>query len=306
MVPPPIPRKFRERYNKIMPDRRGFYRALVEPLPPAIRINTLKIGLKEGIKRLSEKFELERLPFCDFGFRVRTELEKLGNTLEHFMGYYYVQEAVSMIPPLLMELKPHAEVLDLCAAPGSKTTEIAQLMRNSPRLIANDVTYWRLKALVGNLERCGVLNTLVTNYDGVRFPRVQLFDAILLDAPCSSEGTIRRNWKALSGWSENIIRKLSALQRALLRRALSLLKPGGVLVYSTCTFAPEENEAVLAYALEKFDVKLEKIKLRGWKVCPGLTEWDGQKFPDEVARAIRIWPHLNDSGGFFVAKLRKK
>ncbi|MGC8884927.1 MAG: NOL1/NOP2/sun family putative RNA methylase [Candidatus Nanoarchaeia archaeon] len=301
-----IPKAFREKYNKIAPRPKEFFRILEEPLEPSFRICTNKISRNFLIERLrAQGWEIEAVPFYKDGFVLKSELRP-GLSVEHFMGYIYMQEVVSMIPPVVLEPKPGELILDMCAAPGSKTTQISQMMQNKPLILANDVDWRRLKPLKHNLEKCGCLNVAISLMDGRAISKKQKFDKILLDVPCSSEGQIRKDWSVLSRWSFDYVKKFSSLQKALIDSAFQLLKNGGCLVYSTCTFAPEENEEVIDFLLRKYQTaKLEKICLKGFKIAPGIEEFDGKRYVGEVKFCARIWPHLNNSGGFFVAKIRK-
>ncbi len=237
-----------------------------------------------------------------------TDFFEIGNTMEHFMGYIYIQELTSMIPAIILSehLDENKAVLDCSAAPGSKTTQLAALMGNNGTIIANDINYLRIKSLKFNIEKMGVLNTIVTNQDFRFFPTGQKFDCVLLDSPCTSEGTMRKDWNALSHWSEQKIFGMSRLQKQLILKGFDSLKEGGVMVYSTCTFAPEENEEVVQYLLDnRKEVKIEKISLKGFKLSPGILNWDRKEFSKEIEKTVRIWPHHNNTGGFFVARIRK-
>ncbi len=303
-----IPRLFRERYGKILGnEKKRFIEYCKKPLRKSIRINTIKADVEDVKRRLEEKgWSLSKIPWIENGFWISyPEGEALGNTLEHFMGYYYVQEAASMIPPLLLDVENDL-VLDMAAAPGSKTSQIAEAMKNQGTIVANDVSIERIKVLRFNLEKLGVINTIVTRHDGRFFSKLkEKFDAVLLDAPCSSEGIIRKDWRALSKWSIKLIKSMSHLQKQLISSAIVATRKGGVIVYSTCTLAPEENEEVIDYAIKKFDVKVEKIRLKGLKFRKGITEWENKEYDKEVNKCMRIWPQDNDTEGFFVAKLIK-
>jgi len=175
---------------------------------------------------------------------------ELGRALEHLLGYYYVQEIASMLPVIALKPKKNETILDLCAAPGSKTSQLAAKMENTGTIIANDLKLGRMKILASNLERCGVSNTIITKQDGLelcrRLKRENFeFDKILIDAPCSGEGTIRSTPKTLLMWNIKKIKSLSRLQKGLLSYAIEILRPGGEIIYSTCTHAPEENEGVI-------------------------------------------------------------
>ncbi len=296
------------RYETVIPAFGEFLRCIARPLPKTVRINTLKASLEEVLARLEERgISFEPLGWYEHGIRLHG-VERPGNLLEYFLGFIHPQEEVSMIPPLLMELEPGQLVLDLCAAPGSKATQIAQLLANTGHIVANDVSAERLKLLRDNYERLGVLNMGVTAYDGRRFPSACEFDAVLVDAPCSCEGVVRKDPSVLRALGPRLYRRMHRLQRALLLRAVELVKPGGIVVYSTCTFAPEENELVVDYVLRRLGehLEIESIELRGLRYEPGLTEWGGRELEPELALCARFYPHLNDTGGLFVAKLRRK
>ena len=302
-----IPRLFRERYNKLAPSPKLFSKIIQEPLKPCIRINTNKIPRDEILSRLTKQgWKLKQIPFYENAFVIENadNDNRIGLTIEHFIGYFYMQEVVSLLPAVVLAPQKGEVVLDVCAAPGSKTTQMSQMMCNTGLIVANDNDFMRLKPLKYNIEKCGCLNVAITNIDG-RVIKGK-FDKILLDAPCSSEGQIRKDWKVLSRWSEDYIKTFSNLQKQFIKHAFEILKPNGILVYSTCTFAPEENEEVVNYLLENFEnAKLEKIELKDFKFSEGIIEWQGKKFKSEIKKCVRVWPHQNDTGGFFVAKITK-
>jgi NOL1/NOP2/sun family putative RNA methylase len=231
---------------------------------------------------------------------------EVNSTIEHFSGRIYLQELVSMLPPLMLreELAQARIVLDACAAPGSKTTQMAALMKNLGTIIANDVAYPRIRALKFNIEKTGTLNTAITNRDLRNFPAMQ-FDAVLLDAPCSSEGTMRKNGELFSEWSERLVMSNASQQKQLILKSFDLLAPGGAMVYSTCTFAPEENEAILQHLLDNTEAEIAPFSFEGIRTSKPLEEWQGKAFDPRIKNAIRIWPHHNDTGGFFLAKVTK-
>lgn len=301
-----IPASFRERYCAIVDDSEAFLSCLARPLPRSLRINTLKADAKSVRERFaSYGIDLTEVPW--YGDAFVSDEPDIGSTLEHFTGAIYMQELVSMLPPLLIrdELGQGETVLDGCAAPGSKTTQLAALMRNQGTIIANDIAYGRIKALKFNLEKVGALNTIITNRDLRSFPPTQ-FGHIILDVPCSAEGTMRKNPDHFSAWSERDIEKHSRTQKQLILKGFDLLRIGGSMVYSTCTFSPEENEETLDWLLKsRPDARLEPISFDGLKVSEPLSSWKGQEFDSRVRDAARIWPHHNDTGGFFLAKVRK-
>jgi len=212
-----------------------------------------------------------------------------------------------MLPPLVLKPRPGDSVLDLCAAPGSKTTQLAALMENKGAIIANDVATRRLKSLVFNLRRMGVTNVAVTKLFGQQVGNLyfECFDRVLIDAPCSALGTIGKSPEVPSWWTPASSQRLAANQRQLIQSGLKALRPGGVLVYATCTIDPEENERVVDYALRNFPVVLEKISLPGIQSRPGLTETSSDSFCKELEKTVRIYPFENPCEGFYIARLRK-
>ncbi len=232
-------------------------------------------------------------------------LERPGYTLENQLGLIHVQEEISLAPPVVLDARPGERILDMCAAPGGKTARIALSMDNRGTLIANDVRPHRLRALRSNCERLGMTNVVVTRIDGTRFPLdASPFDRILLDVPCSCEGNLRDTPVTAGKWTAGSIKGRSGLQATLLGRAWKLLRDGGTLVYSTCTFAPEENEVVLDYALGA-DAVIEPFVIPGLVGDQGVVEWAGRRLRQDCRNLRRYWPHLNDTGGFTIAKVRK-
>jgi len=319
--------KFIERYSSLT-DWEEFKKYSLSFLRRSIRANTIKLSVKELKKRLEKNWNLEQVPWCNEGFWIRwktpeefsasqnlqgkflgeykeKERRDIGNLIEHSLGYFYVQEAASMIPPLILEPKKDEIVLDMAASPGSKTTQIAALMENKGILVANDYTTERMKPLSINLQRCGVTNAVITLMQGQWFKNMQ-FDRILVDAPCSGTGTIRKSLKTLRIWNPIMVKRLAGTQRQLIDIAFTNLKQGGVLVYSTCSLEPEENEGVIDFFLKKYEnAKLEPIKLSGIKRSEPILEFEDKKYNQEIEKCLRIWPQDNDTEGFFVAKIKK-
>lgn len=308
-----IPSDFGSRYSKLLGDENKIFLDYCKrPLRKCIRINTLKVPDKDKfVEKLKEKYELENVPFCDYAYFI--DIQNPGKMKEYFLGEIYIQEAASLIPPVALNLDADGDefVFDACAAPGSKTTQMAQIMNNKGCIVANDSSGERIKALFFNLESYSVLNVVVTEMDLERLKNKnaecfrERFDKILVDAPCSCEGTVRKDWKVLSRWGVNLIKFLSVQQRKIMGNAINMLKKNGVLVYSTCTLAPEENEGVVDYALKNFDVEIERIDIKGLNTREGITKWDRADFDRDIKKCMRIYPQDNDTEGFFVAKLRK-
>ena len=300
--------KFIERYSKLT-NFEEFKKYSLSFLRRSIRVNTLKISVDELKKRLSKDWELEQIPWCREGFWIEHKGEEkrrdIGNLIEHTLGYFYVQEAASMIPPIVLNPKPDEKILDIASSPGSKATQIAQYMENTGILIANDYKGDRMKPLAINMQRMGITDSIITLMQG-RFFKDFKFDRILVDAPCSGTGTIRKSLKTLRIWNPNMVKRLAGTQRQLLETAFNNLKSGGAIVYSTCTLEPEEDEAVVSYLLDKYpNSKLEEINLKGLKRSPAVLEFDGIKYNPEARKCLRIWPQDNDTEGFFVSKIKK-
>ncbi len=288
--------------------RHAIYEQIGKPLPHTIRFNPLKGPVEKQQELLRwQGFGFEPWPGLPNVFRITHQPYPIGKSLSHFLGHIYVQDLSSMIPPLVLQPEPGDWVLDVSAAPGSKTTQMAAMMQNQGVLLANDVVMKRIQALINNLQRMGVVNTVVFKWFGEQFGNqyFEQFDKILLDPACSGLGTLHKNPEVLSWWTPNHCIRLAGSQQKLLISAIKALRPGGVLVYSTCTLTPDENEAVVDFALRHFPVTLEPIELPGITTHPGLTRFRDKEFHPEVAKAIRIYPFENESEGFFVARLRK-
>jgi len=304
---------FEERIRTLMPSEEDFQKFnTIVHTPPRnfIRCNTLKISPEKLMERLNKKWKVVQ-PYEEYPEIMLIESQlgpgELGSSIEHLLGYYYVQEVCSMMSSIALDAKPNDFVLDLCASPGSKTTQIAAKMQNTGTLIANDLKIDRIQILASNLERCGVSNVIATKNDGVglcqRIAKTNFrFDKILLDAPCSGEGTLRSSPKTFLMWNAKVVENLSRQQKKLIANAIKCLKVGGTLVYSTCTHAPEENESVINFLLKQFPVKIQEIKLP-LITRPGVTKWKDEEYNQEVKKCHRVYPQDNDSEGFFVAKI---
>lgn len=296
---------FKERYEKLT-DWDKFITCSTKFLRRSIRVNTLKISVEECKKKMSKNWMLTAIPWCEEGFWIEHKKGRrdIGNTLEHQLGYIYVQEAASMIPPIVLDVKEGMNVLDMCASPGSKASQIAMYMGNKGVLIANDYKGMRIKSLGLNLQRCGVSNEIITLMPGHQFKME--FDRVLVDAPCSGTGTIRKSLKTLRIWNPKMIKRLAVTQKNLIEVGFENLKKDGILVYSTCTLEPEEDEEVVDYLLNKYDnAKLEEINIKGLKRSEPILEFEGKKYNKEIKKIIRIWPQDNDTEGFFIAKIKK-
>lgn len=232
--------------------------------------------------------------------------ELAGKTLQHLMGMYYIQSLSSMIPPIVLNPRHNELVLDLCAAPGSKTTQLAEMMENRGTLVSNEISVERVKTLVHNIDRMNLINTGVLNKQGELLSRVysNYFDKILVDAPCSALGVLQKKQEVSRWWNEERVSVLSAIQIKLLISAVKMLKPGGEIVYSTCTLTPEENELIINLVLNKYPVEILDIELPV-NASEGITLYKNEKLHSGLSRARRILPWEVNSEGFFIAKLRK-
>ncbi len=309
-----LPAQFLARLQRLIPSSRWSrtLRTFTTPRPTTFRVNTLAAPVREIREALvAQGFRLEPVAWYPEAFVLREgRLRDLQATDLYREGTIYVQSLSSMLPPLVLDPQPGETVLDLTAAPGSKTTQMACLMRGEGRIIANDNNRVRGYKLQANIALQRARNVEVTCRFGEAFGyrHPAQFDRVLLDAPCSAEGRFQAQEPASHRyWSLRKIHEMARKQRRLLAAALTALRPGGVLVYSTCTFAPEENEAILHDALERsaglVGVEAVTLGLANW--MPGLAIWEGRPFHPGVRRAVRILP-TDDIEGFFIARLRKR
>jgi len=297
--------EFRYKYRVLLgSEYEKFMNCLFRKSPTFIRLNPMKAP----IGWLHEKdWEVQRVPWYEFGYKVVSGPENIGNTAEHRLGLFYVQDAASMVPPIVLNPKPGEMILDLTAAPGSKTTQLAEMMEWKGVVVANDISMARVNVLSSNVQRMGSINVAITKLDGRFIHKVfgeDRFDKVLLDAPCSSIGEARRNWSPLLRWSQHLVLRLSKLQKELATAGYITLKPGGRMVYSTCTFEPEENEEIVQHLI-KLGAEILPVEIPELKARPGLLEWGGKKFDTSVSKCLRIYPHYNDTLGFFVCLLEK-
>ncbi|MEM3500303.1 MAG: RsmB/NOP family class I SAM-dependent RNA methyltransferase [Candidatus Woesearchaeota archaeon] len=270
-------------------------------LRKTLRVNTLKISTSEVKRRLEEKgVSLEEIPFVKNAFYYESRFS-LGATPEYLLGYYYLQEAASMIPAVVLNPSPGEVVLDMCAAPGSKSTQLCELMNNTGVLIAVEKNRKRAEALSNNLERTGCRNAAVLLKDALEIEAGERFDRILLDAPCSGNYLSEPNWfvkRNIAG-----ILKNSEMQKRLIEKAFKLLKRGGTIVYSTCSLEPEEDEEIVDYAIRVLGMQAEQTGLEIG--VQAVLEFNGREYEKSVSLARRLWPHLTGTQGFFIAKLKK-
>ena len=297
--------KYFEKYREIIRDFDNFLETLKTPQPYWFRVNTLKIQEEKLIERLETKgFRVEKFGGINAYRILEMPVKHPGATVEYSLGYYYIQDLSSMAPVLALDPQPGERILDMAAAPGSKSTMIAELMNNSGTIVANDISVDRIKSLAANIERLGITNIIVTKKDARNANFDGKFDKILLDAPCSGEGTFRKNPWGFQGADEKGHSILGRQQKMMLRNAVRHLSDGGIIVYSTCTYSPIENESVVKYGVENLNLKVLKIEL-SIPHLEGVKEWDGEKY-EMYEKCIRIYPHLVDTGGMFIAVLAKQ
>lgn len=295
---------FKKEYNKIL-------NYSLKSLPKTIRVNTLKTSTQK-FKKFAKKqlWKLEKLPFSNSAFRIPPNIQpNFREIAEHQQGLFYVQEFASMIPVHILDPKPGEKVLDIAAAPGSKTTQIAQLMKNKGHIFANDISAERLDVLKHASKRLGIKIIKTNLGDGINFGEKykNKFDKVLVNVPCTNEGILRYKAHKFFEWNLLLMYRATKIQRNLLESGFKALKIGGTLVYSTCSYAPEENEQAVDSLLKKYpNADLVAIKLNGLKTRKGLTRWEYLKFDDRLTQTVRIYPQDNDSIGFYVVKIIKK
>ncbi len=288
-----------------IPDKDALLLHMLRPLPSYLRINPIYISEEDAVEAISaEGISLKRVAEVPLFYKADWD-KGLGHTLSYKRGLFYPQALSSAIPCLALQPTAQCLILDMCAAPGGKTTYLAALTEDKGLIVANDRNIRRLTALNANIKRMGLTSIVVSSISGEAFPLYSRFDRVLVDAPCSGEGKYRI---APSG---DVLSKsagranLPAIQKGLIVRSFDALAPNGVMVYSTCTINPLENEAVVAYLLKK----RENAKIEQWSSpiasYQGLTAYRNHIFGEELRYAHRYYPHKIDSVGFFVAKISK-
>ncbi|MEM4239645.1 MAG: RsmB/NOP family class I SAM-dependent RNA methyltransferase [Candidatus Woesearchaeota archaeon] len=287
----------------------GRYAQLGEIVPEkieikqAIRANTLRIPEDVLINRLNSLgVKLSKISWLQHGYFVEHSMFSLGASVEFLLGYFYIQEAAAQLPVEVLGPKPGEIILDCCAAPGGKATQLAQLMHNNGAVIALEKKSHRLLSLRNNIERMGASNVIIYHLDAVKASQLGIkFDKILVDAPCSGNYAGDKDWFIKRNIED--IRKSSRFQREILSACLEMLKPGGILVYSVCTLEPEETELNMQWLIDNCNAKIEPVNVSiGDK---GITRVFGQELHKSIANCRRFWPHKTGTEGFFIAKVRK-
>ena len=270
-----------------------------------LRVNTLKMNLEE-FERIAP-FHLKKVPWISNGYFYEAEDAPAKHPF-YSAGLYYLQEPSAMTPASRLKVQPGERVLDLCAAPGGKATELGAALQGEGLLVANDINTARARALLRNLELFGISNSFVTNEPphvlAERFP--EFFHKIMVDAPCSGEGMFRKNPAVVDSWQEKGPEYFSKLQREIIVQAADMLLPGGMMFYSTCTFSPLENEKTITHLLKERP-DMEVIPMEDYEgFAEGLTSYRGEVFDESCKLCRRIWPHKMSGEGHFIALLHKK
>jgi NOL1/NOP2/sun family putative RNA methylase len=275
----------------------------MENVPKYIRINTLKMDESLVIERLKERgFNLECTD-VDYCYKITDEPYSIGAVPEYLMGYYYIMDKSSCVPPLALSPTTHDFIVDMASSPGGKTTFIAQLMENKGVILAIEAQRERIPPLIDNIHRMGVKNTAVIKMDARNLHKTEIKpDKILLDAPCTGEGIIHKDATRKKSRGKRDILFCSNLQYHLLISAIRCLREDGVLVYSTCSLTPEENEIVVSKVFDYFE---GKIDLKTEKIPYGDKPLMLRGVRDELRKARRLYPHKHECSGFFVVKIRK-
>jgi len=275
----------------------------------SIRINTLKQYYSKNIELLKEKgFQLSELSFSNIGFSVKEPQNSLSHTLDFFKGNFAFQGASSQIPPLVLDPKPGESVLDMAAAPGSKSTQLGVLMNNTGHLVINDSNRSRMQALNTNTQKTGLVNHCIYYLPGERLGRIfpQYFDKVLLDTPCTGLGTLATHKEIMGWWSQEKLTKLNGIQHQLFVSAIKATKVGGEIVYSTCSVAPEENELIIDRMIKKYPLEILPLENQGMEnFDDGWAKYKGEKLSPSLKSTKRIWPQKHGMEGFFIARLVK-
>ena len=290
------------RFLEYVPDVQSFLDKMDKKPAQYIRVNTLKTSREELEERLRSKgFELKRTAVPE-ALAVEKAPMAAGATNEYILGHYYIQDLSSCMAVDALDISEDQSALEVAAAPGGKTTFMAQRMRNTGSIVALEPSESRARSMSFNLARCGVYNTCIMLMDGMRAEKLQgKFDRVLLDAPCSCEGVIAKDATRKTSHTPEDVDYCSGRQDRLIEAAARTVTPGGILVYSTCSFAPEENEMVVDRLLQKFNnITVEPLEYGS----SGLAKFGSMEFDGRLKNARRLYPHIHDTTGFFITRLR--
>ena len=308
---PPIPPVFLDRMSRFLGDEFPAFLSTLEEEPVAwLRVNTLKLSMEE-FQEISPFPLGSRVPWTPSAFILPPSLPSTGNHPYHLAGLYYLQDPSAMSAATLLDPKPGDRVLDLAAAPGGKTTHLAALMQESGLLVANEIKDKRVGHLAMNVERWGAANVVVTNETPERLADHfgPYFDRVLVDAPCSGEGMFRKDMGARLDWSPEMVSGCAVRQQNILRLAAKLVRPGGWLLYSTCTFAPEEDEEIIVNLLEEFQDYTVVSLPDHPGFMRGQPDWvehiRTSRYAETLTGAVRLFPHRVRGEGHFVCALRR-
>ena len=291
-----------ERFLKYVPDIDSFLKKMEMTPSVYVRVNTLKSTVENVMKVLQQKGFEPRPTVLDEVLQIARQPMSIGATTEYMLGHYYVQDLSSCLAVEALDPRPGETILDAAAAPGGKTTHIAQRMENSGEIIALEPNKKRARSMSFNLSRMGVINACLCALDARKASTLGMqFDRVLLDAPCSCEGVIARDPARKTSHTPADVEYCSERQHGLLEAACEVVRPGGTLVYSTCSFAPEENEVIIDSLLRRRSgLEIEPVEFGS----PGLTTFGDLEFDDSLSLTRRLYPHIHDTTGFFVAKLK--
>lgn len=292
-----LPNEFKEKYQKLLGTEKAeqLFAALNEESKKAFRVNTLKKTVKLSYSLANPVPDIEHAYYGEVS----------GEDPEWVSGYVYSQDPAAMFPAAISDVKPGDKVLDLCAAPGGKSTALGEKLQNEGLLVANEISGVRVKALRENIERWGITNALITNESPDKLAPVfpEFFDLILVDAPCSGEGMFRKNQEAIDYWSQDYVLTCQKRQKEILQEAVKMLKPAGKMVYSTCTFAPEEDEQIVEWLVDNYDFAILDSQLNDPRLSLGRSDWANGD--PELKKCLRFWPQDGVGEGQFAAILQK-
>ncbi len=301
-----LPEKYTERMKVLLGEEeyQEYLKSFEQKNVRGLRVNTLKISPEE-FEKISP-FSLKKIPWTENGYYYEDDVQPAKHPY-YYAGLYYIQEPSAMTPAQLLPVEAGDCVLDVCAAPGGKSTELAAKLKGKGVLVSNDISNSRAKALLKNIELMGVKNAYVVSEIPEKLVAkfAGYFDKILIDAPCSGEGMFRKEPSMVKSWEEHGVEFFEKLQKGIIDSAVKMLKPGGKILYSTCTFSPEEDEGSMKYLLSKNeDFTIERPQKVWHEFAPGHPEWvDG---PEELKDCIRLWPHKLQGEGHFISLLSKQ
>ena len=293
-----------EALREVIDDWDAFQEALTQPDPTVIRTNLLRISRDQLAERLAKRgFPTRPLEGMPAFLEVTDQAPgPISDSLEHWSGLFYMQQSATGLAAPILDPQPGETVLDLCAAPGGKTTHLAEHMAGEGTLVCADINEGRIRALLGNIYRMGHTNIMVVAADSRSFPTGPTFDRVMVDVPCSAQGTLRKRMGKMPRRSKGFAKQIAKTQTRILKRAIQLTRPGGTLLYVTCTFDPLENEAVLTKVLEKAPVEVDRIEL-DVPHARGVTRFGEIEYDPRLDGAVRIYPHHMNSGGLFMCRL---